>query len=370
MRIALREVSLQLENELADEWLALSASAPLESSMRLAKAGLIGGVGTIVAPTLDLVTPIELDERSLALLAAAHLGWPSLLGLAHLGKAAAAWRAGDEIRASMHLALSGLSRLRNPRPDAQRLFLADQLIRRGIQPKAVAAALGLGFKFDRHFAKYSPDQPRVPAGSGRTSGEWTTNTGAGDGAPQNPANHTPTTSSPGPAKRIARQTDSGHAPKIKVELSGTIARPSLLQPASVFTDAVNLATDNIEVADSVARWQELGPKGEFAVELAIEKQGYTVVGRQVYVRTSLGLRVADFMVLVPAGQMGSPTPYYGFLEVKVNGGRYSSLQQAKDALIGTQGGTLVRGVGPYEAGSRVVLETGLARVTITYEPVD
>jgi hypothetical protein len=58
----------------------------------------------------------------------------------------------------------------------------------------------------------------------------------------------------------------------------------------------------------------------------------------------------------------------GFIEVKVNGGRYSTLQQDKDALILSEGGTLLRPVGKYRAGKRVKLGTGLANVTIPYEP--
>lgn len=74
------------------------------------------------------------------------------------------------------------------------------------------------------------------------------------------------------------------------------------------------------------------------------------------------------MVHVPAGTAGNATAYDSFIEVKVNGGRYSSLQQAKDALIGSVGGTLLRQVGDRHAGSRIVLETGSANVRITYAP--
>ncbi len=89
---------------------------------------------------------------------------------------------------------------------------------------------------------------------------------------------------------------------------------------------------------------------------------------QVPVRTTLGLRIEDVMVHVPAGTAGNATGYDGFIEVKVNGGRYSLLQQAKDALIGSVGGTLLKSVWHYEAGERIVLETGLANVRITYGP--
>jgi hypothetical protein len=133
-------------------------------------------------------------------------------------------------------------------------------------------------------------------------------------------------------------------------------------------DAVKEVANAVEIADSVSKWRELGPKGEIAIQEAVRARGWTLLGSQVYVRTALGLRVQDVMVHVPAGTAGNASAYDGFIEVKVNGGRYSSLQQAKDALIWSEGGVLLRTVGKYPAGTRVTLGTGLANVTITYEP--
>ena len=126
--------------------------------------------------------------------------------------------------------------------------------------------------------------------------------------------------------------------------------------------------DTVEVADSISKWRELGPKGEAVIAAAVEARGWMLLGRQIYVRTTLGLRVEDVMVHVPAGSTGNATAYDGFIEVKVNGGRYSLIQEEKDALIGSVGGTLLKPVGKYEAGERIILETGLANMRITYEP--
>lgn len=95
-----------------------------------------------------------------------------------------------------------------------------------------------------------------------------------------------------------------------------------------------------------------------------------VLGTQVRVQVpGLGLRVEDVMVHVPAGTAGNATAYDGFIEVKVNGGRYSEMQQMKDTAIYTRGGTLLTPVkGGYEVGKKIFLGTGLANVTITYEP--
>jgi len=58
---------------------------------------------------------------------------------------------------------------------ALRLFVADELIEAGVTPETLMKAQG----FDPAplgFLKFNPSQPRVPAGSGRESGEWTTAT--------------------------------------------------------------------------------------------------------------------------------------------------------------------------------------------------
>jgi len=80
----------------------------------------------------------------------------------------------------------------------------------------------------------------------------------------------------------------------------------------------------------------------------------------------LGLRVEDFLVRVPAGALGNAKAFDGFIEVKVNGGRYSLLQQAKDAAIYSIGGTLLTPVPGYTVGQPIKRGTGVANVTITY----
>jgi len=78
----------------------------------------------------------------------------------------------------MHLALSGLHRLERPDADAHRLFLAEGLLEAGVEPAAIIAAIDRGGNALIRLQKYDPDQPRVPAGSGRTSGEWTSTNGS------------------------------------------------------------------------------------------------------------------------------------------------------------------------------------------------
>jgi hypothetical protein len=80
------------------------------------------------------------------------------------------WQSGDKCLAAIHLAQSGLGKLDSEA--AYRLPLAAELIDAGVTPRELRRELGLGpVQFD--ISKYDENQPRVPAGSGPTSGEWT-----------------------------------------------------------------------------------------------------------------------------------------------------------------------------------------------------
>ncbi len=138
-------------------------------------------------PALDLE---DGEDRLYALLAAAH-GRPMPHDLPrHLDEAFAHWPRGEKALANIRLAFAQIPRL-DDRTDAWRLFLAEELLDAGMSPAALMK--GLGFDAPtRGLAKYDPNQPRVPAGSGRNSGRW----GSGGGAAQAPA---PATSVPAPA---------------------------------------------------------------------------------------------------------------------------------------------------------------------------
>ena len=176
-------------------------SRPIAYAAEIGEDGLVLGAGTILArmtrdsfgePALDLE---EDDYRLCALLAAAH-GRPMSPDLPrHLGEAFAHWRRGDRALANVRLAFARIPRL-DDRSDAYRLFLAEELLDAGMSPAALMKGLG----FDepaRGLAKYDPNQPRVPAGNGRSSGRF----GSGGGAAEAPA---PATSIPAPAAAAIR----------------------------------------------------------------------------------------------------------------------------------------------------------------------
>jgi hypothetical protein len=192
-----------LADRLDKAWRARKASADIDPAMQFADAGLVFGAGTLLAPAGPSGREVALDPHRLtALLAAAHLKAPAAQGLVHLTKAVESWNRGEDALAAMHLALSGLGRLARPRQDAHRLFLAYGLLEAGLDPDSLVRALGLGEVAGETVGKYSPDQPRVPAGSGRTSGQWTTGAAA-SGAPD-----------PGPQRRRpSRSPRAPHPPR-------------------------------------------------------------------------------------------------------------------------------------------------------------
>lgn len=343
--------------KLDEEWRVRRRLEPIETVMRFDDAGLILGLGTVLSRAGPSARDISIDVselRLLTLLAAAHRQPAPPLGLAHLRKAADRWRGGEDALASMHLALSGLDRLRRPVSDARRLFFTDRLLNGGFAPETVVRALDLTQPKD-DVSKYSPDQPRVPAGSGRTGGQWTSG-----GA-------SPTTS--GSSDLSGRQSGGGRdTNKFKIELPSSFVCSPPKGPITRMSEAAKKLADAIEVTESISKWRELGPKGEALIAAEVEAHGWKLLGIQVPLRTTLGLRIEDVMVEIPPGAIRNATRIVGFIEVKVNGGRYSKLQRDKDALIWSEGGTLLKSVGKYRAGTRLKLGTGLAVVTIPYEP--
>jgi len=168
-----------LTDRLGKAWRAQRESTAIDSTMRFSDKGLVLGAGAILAPAGESGRDISIDELRLrALLTAADLRPPAATGLAHLRKAAECWNRGEDGLAAMHLALSGLGRLEQPEQDAHRVFLAAGLLAAGVDADAIIDAVASGAPASERLGKFSPDQPRVAAGSGRTSGQWTT-TGSG-----------------------------------------------------------------------------------------------------------------------------------------------------------------------------------------------
>jgi hypothetical protein len=160
-----------LANRLEDAWRECRKTRRIDPIMRFTREGLVLGAGTVLVTSGASERDVTIDPlapRLRALLAAAHLVPPRIEALAHLRSAADAWRRGDSPLAAMHLVLSGLDRLQQPQRDSHRLFLAEALLGEGVSADTILAVVETG-----DLQKFDPDQPRVPAGSGRTSGQWT-----------------------------------------------------------------------------------------------------------------------------------------------------------------------------------------------------
>jgi hypothetical protein len=162
-----------LDEQLRDAWHARVSAIPITHVPKLAPEGLVLGAGTVVvaAEGLRRLQSLEGQEaRVLALLSAAYgrAVAPSVLG--NIERAAKSWSEGDDCLAYIHLAHGVLQSLRDPRAAACRLFIADNLMSAGVRPRTIYEALKVGDAVEK---VYNPAEPRVPAGSGRTSGEWT-----------------------------------------------------------------------------------------------------------------------------------------------------------------------------------------------------
>ncbi len=153
------------------------------------------------------------DEARVAALLAATYGraiTPS--ELAYIRGALEKQSEGQTPLALVYLALANLPKLQPPAEAAWRLSAADELMKRGMAPGELLEALGLGPTSRETLERaYNPDQPRVPAGNGRPSGQWTsgewTEYGAADDAASPPSAQNSPSSNGARGVQIADDSD-------------------------------------------------------------------------------------------------------------------------------------------------------------------
>jgi hypothetical protein len=146
--------------------------------MTVTEQGLVLGAGILLAKMGEdgLCLDGE-EERILTLLAIAYRGDVPGAALGTLRRVSKHWQGGDKCLAAIHLAQSSFPEIGEDA--ATRLSLAAELIEAGMTPRELARELGLNpVPFD--VSKYDENQPRVPAGSGRESGQWTSADAATD----------------------------------------------------------------------------------------------------------------------------------------------------------------------------------------------
>ena len=164
-------------DKLHDAWLMRQRAVPISPVLHFAPEGLVLGARTVVvaANSPRWLRSLEGQEaRVLGLLAAAYgkTITPAVLG--NIKRAVKAWNEGDDCLAYVHLAHARLGETPDPRDAAYRLFIVDSFMKAGTSPREVFAALGLSAPYVDAVEKlFNSDEPRVPAGSGKQSGEWT-----------------------------------------------------------------------------------------------------------------------------------------------------------------------------------------------------
>ena len=149
----------------------------LRRNLEITDEGFLLGAGTLLA---GLALDGE-EARILTVLSAAFVCAVSPQILDVLGKAISLWKGGEKFRAQLHLTYARLPPLTEEQAFA--LCAADELLKEGMTPRALMKGLGLDPAALDGLQKYNPDQPRVPAGSGRASGRWGSGAGASGAAP-------------------------------------------------------------------------------------------------------------------------------------------------------------------------------------------
>lgn len=165
------------DDRLRNAWLARERSVPISTVLNFAPDGLVLGAGTVLLHAEGprrLQTLEGQEARVLALLSAAYRRAVGPAVLSNIERASKAWGKGDDCLAYVHLAHTRLGELRYPQDAAQRLVSVDALLKAARSPRAIFEALKVDSRYIDALEKgYNPAEPRVPAGSGRTSGQWT-----------------------------------------------------------------------------------------------------------------------------------------------------------------------------------------------------
>ena len=160
-----------------DGSLARACAAFASPAMIFTPQGLMLGAGTILVPAEGIRKLKSLkgqEQQVLALLSVAYSTAVAPSVLSNIERAAKSWSEGDDFVAHIHLAHTGLHPLDDFPRAAHRLCMARGALEHGASPRAVFEALHLDARYiDTLEKRYDPEQPRVPAGSGRISGQWT-----------------------------------------------------------------------------------------------------------------------------------------------------------------------------------------------------
>jgi hypothetical protein len=212
--------------------------------LAFAPEGLVLGAGTVIVAAdwpHRLQSLRGQEGRVLALLSAACGKAIAPSVLANIERAAKAWNDGDECLAYIHLSHARLQPVQDLRLGAYRLFMARCAMLHGASPRDVFQALHLDPHYIDAIEKaYNPDEPRVPAGSGKTSGEWTD---AGeDGSQVNPVENETASRSNGDITHAPAFLDRGPLPTPEPSFLGTLDAAQIAEFAAYASRVLRIAT--------------------------------------------------------------------------------------------------------------------------------
>lgn len=196
------------------------------------------------------------------------------------------WQTGDKALAQIRLAYIGLPVI--DEKGAYRLHLAADLLDKGFSPLLLLKELGLSSSL-RALEKYSPDQPRVPAGSGRERGRWTSGNAANASMENPPQRNT-----------IVQRVD--------IQIVGAIrsdANPDYLTPGALYAQLAKQPIITQEVLDHIRerhRFSSTVPdKGKFSPEYSSDDQIKNLIQDAWKLATPADVALAHFGNIVIAG---------------------------------------------------------------------
>lgn len=166
---------MQLIENLQKQWRERPQNRRALGAMSLDGEGLVLGARTVLAKRAhDGALSVAGEELRIFTLLGVAYGAPVDASVMRSIRCASKHaRAGEDALAAMDIALAAVPKLRDPDSAAERLFIADGLLAAGVSPRDIWTALEFDVEPFDTLEKYKTGEPRVPAGSGRPSGEWT-----------------------------------------------------------------------------------------------------------------------------------------------------------------------------------------------------